>query len=110
MYKLTVYIPADSVETVKTAMFEAGGGRYDGYDCCCFQVEGMGQFRPLAGSEPYIGQTNEIEQVREFRVELVCSPETVHDVVSAMIQSHPYEVPAYDIVRMMTLADLAPTF
>ena len=44
------------------ACFEAGAGRIGNYDQCCWQVRGQGQFRPLAGSSPAIGEHGELER------------------------------------------------
>ena len=71
MYKITFYVPVTHVEQVKQAMFAAGAGRIGDYDCCAWQILGVGQFRPLAGATPFIGQLNTLEQVAEYKVEMV---------------------------------------
>ena len=103
MYKLSVFIPENNLEQVKQAMFDAGAGRIGDYDCCCWQVKGQGQFRPLDGSTPYIGKQGNIEVVEEYKVELVCGDDLVKDVIAAMKQAHPYEEPAYDVWRLEPL-------
>ena len=106
MYKLTVYIPASHVTQVKDALFGAGAGRYANYDCCAWQVLGEGQFRPLAGSHPYLGTPGELARVPEYRVEMLV-PETVAPAALAALKAaHPYEEPAYDLVRVWIAGDL----
>lgn len=100
MYKFTVYIPSKDKESVKTAMFMAGAGRIGNYDCCAFEVEGIGQFRPLDGANPYLGIVDKIEQVKEVRVEMVVDDKYIRDVVTAMKKAHPYETPAFDVIRV----------
>jgi len=100
MYKICVYVPEKSVETVKQALFDAGAGRIGNYDSCCWQTEGIGQFRPLAGSNPAIGSQGEVEFVREMKIELVCADELVAGVVQALRDSHPYEEPAFDVWQL----------
>ncbi len=100
MYKLNVYIPLKYKEVVKSAMFKQGAGNVGNYDSCCFEVIGMGQFRPLKGSQPHLGQQNIIEVVEEVRVELVVPDSKIHDVVKAMKEAHPYETVAYDVFKM----------
>ncbi len=100
MYKLTVYVPVAHVESVKEALFAAGAGRYAAYDRCCWQVLGQGQFRPLAGSDPFIGQAGVVEHVPEYRVEMICAEEAVAAVTAALRAAHPYEEPAFDFVRL----------
>ncbi len=102
MYKLGFYVPESHLEVVKDAVFAAGAGRIGDYDHCCWQVRGEGQFRPLEGSEPFIGQSGKVEHVEEYRVELVCPDHCVRAVVEAMVQAHPYEEPAWDLVKLVT--------
>jgi len=100
MFKICVYVPEKSVETVKQALFDAGAGRIGNYDSCCWQAEGTGQFRPLAGSNPTIGSQGKVEFVREVKVELVCEDELVAVAVQALRDSHPYEEPAFDVWQL----------
>ena len=102
MYKLGFYVPENHLEPVKQALFEAGAGRIGDYDNCCWQALGQGQFRPLAGSDPFIGSQGEVERVAEYRVEMVLSAEAVRAVVDALHRAHPYEEPAWDLVQLVT--------
>ncbi|ARU57539.1 hypothetical protein OLMES_3509 [Oleiphilus messinensis] len=100
MYKIVVYVPEENLDEVKNALFSSGAGKIGEYDKCCWQVKGVGQFRPLSGSNPYIGSQGEIEKVSEYRVELVCSDELIKPAILAMKKAHPYEEPAYDVWRL----------
>ncbi|MDD2088932.1 YqfO family protein [Pseudomonas guariconensis] len=100
MYKLAFFVPPSHVEVVKAAVFAAGGGRIGDYDHCAWQTQGLGQFRPLDGSQPYLGQTGQVEQVEEWKVELVVADELIAQVVAALKTSHPYETPAYEVWRL----------
>lgn len=100
MYKLAFFVPPSHVDMVKSAVFAAGGGRIGDYDHCAWQVLGQGQFRPLDGSQPYLGQTGVVEQVEEWKVELVVADDLITQVVAALKQSHPYETPAYEVWRL----------
>ncbi len=102
VYKIGFYVPAEGLQAVKQAMFEAGAGRIGDYDSCCWQALGHGQFRPLAGANPHIGEHGKVESVPEYRVEMVCEREVVRAVVDAMIAAHPYEEPAWDLVELVT--------
>ena len=103
MYKLCYYVPQSHLEITKQAVFDAGAGCIGDYDSCCWQVEGEGQFRPLPGSRPFLGRPGEVEQVKEYRVEMVCCDEHIAQVVAALKQAHPYEEPAYDLVSLVDL-------
>lgn len=105
MYKIAFYVPESHKEQVKSAMFEQGAGRFDGYDYCSWETQGTGQFRPLDGSQPFIGKANQVECVDEYRVEMICKQDLIKAVITALLESHPYEVPAYEVWPVMTLAD-----
>jgi hypothetical protein len=100
MYKLTVYIPATHLETVKNALFDAGAGRQGAYDRCAWQVLGQGQFRPLTGCSPFIGRVGSVATVDEYRVEMLCPEDRTAAVIRALRAAHPYETPAFDLVRL----------
>ncbi len=101
MLKLTVFIPEPHLERVKTALFAAGAGAtHPGYDHCCWQTPGQGQFRPLPDSAPFIGQAGKIETVAEYRVEMLCPAAAKAAVTAALLTAHPYEQPAYDWSRI----------
>ncbi|WP_411385536.1 NGG1p interacting factor NIF3 [Pseudomonas sp. MPB03] len=100
MYKLCFFVPDSHVDEVKSAVFAAGGGRIGDYDHCAWQVLGLGQFRPLDGSQPFIGEAGQVEQVEEWKVELVVADALIRPVVEALKQSHPYETPAFEVWRL----------
>lgn len=100
MYKLAFFVPPSHVDEIKSALFAAGAGRIGAYDQCAWQVLGHGQFRPLDGSQPFIGQSGEVERVEEWKVELVVADDLIQQVVAALKQSHPYEMPAYEVWRL----------
>ena len=69
---------------------------------CSWQVLGEGQFRPGENSQPFLGERDKIEQVPEFRVEMVCEDKVLAKAVKALRDSHPYEEPAYDYWQVNT--------
>ncbi|WP_201526289.1 NGG1p interacting factor NIF3 [Psychrobacter frigidicola] len=101
MYKLTVFIPDDALEAVKKALFTAGAGTIGNYQYCCWQVQGIGQFMPMAGSMPHIGSQDSLEAVSEWRVEMVVVEEAVNNVITALKEAHPYETPAYNVIKVL---------
>lgn len=103
MYKLCYFVPESHLSVTKQALFDAGAGKIGEYDSCAWQCEGQGQFRPLAGSDPFLGHHGELETVKEFKVELVCEDHLVRNAILALKQAHPYEEPAYEVYRMEAL-------
>ena len=100
MYKLCFYVPESHLKAVKQAVFAVGAGCIGAYDSCCWQVAGQGQFRPLDGSNPFIGATGTVETVTEYKVELVCADELIAPAVVALKGAHPYEEPAYQVWQL----------
>ncbi len=103
LHKLVFFVPTEHKEAVKQAVFDAGAGRYENYDCCAWETEGIGQFRSLAGSDPFIGKLNSIERVAETRVEIICDDAFVSTILRALIDAHPYETPAYEVWPILTI-------
>lgn len=100
MFKLVFFVPETHAERVKQAVFATGAGRIGDYEACCFTTRGQGQFRPLQGANPHLGQVGTLEFVDEFRIELVCKDELIHAAIAALRQAHPYEEPAFDAWRI----------
>lgn len=83
-------------------MFEVGAGKVGNYDCCAWQTRGEGQFRPLDGSTPFLGNQGQIETVIEYKLELVCEEPCLKAVIAALKRAHPYDEVAYTAIRTET--------
>ncbi|MFT6915995.1 MAG: hypothetical protein ACJAWL_002312 [Motiliproteus sp.] len=102
MLKLEYYVPYSHLDITQQALFAAGAGQIGDYAECCWVTEGLGQFRPLAGATPFIGQQGSVQKEPEMKVELVFSRALKQAVVTALKQSHPYETPAYQLISVET--------
>ncbi|WP_336963206.1 NGG1p interacting factor NIF3 [Acinetobacter pittii] len=103
MLKLIYYVPESHLESTKQAMFSAGAGGIGNYEHCAWQVKGIGQFKPVKGADPYIGELGELEQVEEWRVETIVIEENAKAVVKALKASHPYEEPAFEFIQIIEI-------
>jgi hypothetical protein len=103
MLKLCFYVPESHLERVKTALFSVGAGKIGRYDSCSWQTLGQGQFRPLEGSSPYLGQEGAVETVQEYKVEMVCDEALIKKVLDTLRRVHPYEEPVYDVMKLVEL-------
>lgn len=101
--KLVTFVPPADADRVIEALTAAGAGRIGDYEHCAYTVEGTGMFRPLPGATPHVGQVGELELVAERRVEMILPRGSRSAVVNALLASHPYEQPAFDVTE---LADL----
>jgi len=103
LFKIEFYVPPSHLEVVKEALFKAGAGKVGDYDMCCWQTLGQGQFKPGSESSPYQGALDQLEKIEEYKVELVCSAPELPLVVTALNKSHPYEEPAYSVIKLESL-------
>ena len=97
LLKLAVYVPHAQANQVREALFAAGAGQIGNYDACSYNTEGIGTFRANEHSNPFVGARNELHLEPETRIEVILPVYFKHKVINALVQSHPYEEPAYDI-------------
>lgn len=100
MYKLNFYVPVDAKERTKEALFAIGVGKFENYENCSWETLGSGQFRPIAGANPSIGEIDKLEVLQEYKVELICSDELIRLAIKTLKEVHPYEEVAYEVFRM----------
>jgi hypothetical protein len=99
--KLVVFVPAEALDRVRDALFEAGAGRIGEYERCSWYTEGTGTFRGGEGTQPAVGEAGREERVPELRLETVFPAEHRERVVRALRRAHPYEEPAFDVYEML---------
>lgn len=101
MLKLIYYVPESHLELTKTAIFQAGAGGIGNYEHCAWQVLGTGQFKPVKGANPFIGELDQLEQLPEWRVETIVLEQYASQVAKALKASHPYEEPAFEFIQIV---------
>src|SRR5690625_2477846 len=97
LFKIVIYVPHSHTEVVRNALSEAGAGHIGNYSHCTFQTSGEGTFKPLEGTNPYIGSKNKLEIVQEMKIESIINERNLSKVINAIIAAHPYEEVAYDV-------------
>ncbi len=98
--KLVTFVPEAHVEAVSRAVFAAGAGRIGQYTSCSFRSTGTGTFFGEAGTNPVVGQAGRLELAPEVRLEVITPMGSAEAVVKALRAVHPYEEPAFDLVRL----------
>lgn len=98
--KLVTFCPVKNADAVRKALFDAGGGNIGNYDHCSFNVEGNGTFRGNEASTPYVGQAGVDHVEKEVRIEIVFHGFRQKELISALLNTHPYEEVAYDIYKL----------
>lgn len=97
LLKLAVYTPLSHAAVVREALFAAGCGNIGNYDCCSYNVEGVGTFRAGEQANPFCGETGKLHNEPEVRMETILPAYKKNSVISALLKAHPYEEPAYDV-------------
>ena len=96
--KLVVFVPETHTQAVLDAAADAGGAGVGDYDRVAFLAPGTGTFRPLPGAHPHLGTVGDVEEVAEHRLEVEVPRRVLGAVVRAVLDAHPYEEVAYDLV------------
>jgi len=99
--KLIVFVPAEALDAVRDALFDAGAGRIGDYTRCSWYTEGTGTFLGGDDTNPTLGERGREERVAELRLETVYPAERHDDVVAALRRAHPYEEPAFDVYALL---------
>ncbi|PWT98045.1 MAG: Nif3-like dinuclear metal center hexameric protein [Bacteroidetes bacterium] len=100
LMKLYTFVPTEHASNVRRAMFEAGGGFIGAYSECSFNAEGVGTFKAGETTNPYVGEKGVQHQEKEVKIEVVFPAWCKDKLVKAMLEAHPYEEPAYDLLRL----------
>jgi hypothetical protein len=98
--KLVTFVPAEHVDSVSRALFGAGAGRIGKYTSCSFRAPGTGTFFGEEGANPVVGVAGKLEEAAELRLETLVPLDRAGSVVEALRSAHPYEEPAFDLVRL----------
>lgn len=100
LLKLVTYIPDSHLEKVREILFEAGAGHIGNYDQCSYQSEGYGTFRAGEEADPFCGNKGELHSESEIRLEVILPQHIKGKVLKSLIEAHPYEEPAFDLIPL----------
>ncbi len=100
LMELTTFVPREYLLQVQESLWQAGAGKLGAYESCSFICEGKGTFRPLATAKPFLGAVGSMSEEEEVRLSVVLPSANVGAVVKALLEAHPYEVPAYSLVAL----------
>jgi dinuclear metal center YbgI/SA1388 family protein len=100
LQKLVTFVPDEHKEKVMLSLFKAGAGQIGNYQNCSYQLEGLGTFEPDENANPFIGSAGKMEYVKEIRIEVIFPLHKASNVIKNLLESHPYETPAYDVFHL----------
>lgn len=95
--KVVTFVPAQAADQVAELMASAGAGVIGNYTRCSFRTEGTGAFFAGEGAHPQAGRRGELSREHEVRVEMSAPRARLEAVIDALVASHPYEEPAFDV-------------
>ena len=100
LLKLVTFVPADFIQQVRNALFEAGAGSIGNYDNCSYMSDGRGTFRANEKANPFVGEIQIEHTESEIRLEVIFPEYLKVKITNALLRSHPYEEPAYDFIAL----------
>lgn len=98
--KLVTFCPVAQVAALRTALFAAGAGNIGDYSETSYNGQGYGTFKADEGTQPFAGQTGIQHHEDETRLETVFLAQDERKVLLALLENHPYEEVAYDILAL----------
>jgi len=98
--KLVTYAPAEQVEKIRKALFDAGAGTIGNYEDCSFSSSGSGTYRGNKHSNPKIGERFEFVETTEIKIEVTYEKHLQAKLLAALFSNHPYEEVAYEIYSL----------
>ncbi len=107
LFQIAVYTPDSAVDDISQAVFSAGAGQIGNYSHCCNFFPVKAQFRPLAGSNPSIGELNKNTAVDEIKLEFFADSFNLNKVIRSIHKSHPYETP---VIAVYPLKQNSPDY
>lgn len=99
--KLEIFIPESHFPALQKALRDVDAGHIGRYDCCLSYSPVTGCWRPLSGTNPYIGKEGEISAAPELKVEVTCRTENARRTVEAVKAVHPYEEPVINVIPLL---------
>ena len=98
--KLEIFVPEEFALQLRDALAMIGVGVIGDYDHCVAMLPVRGFFRPLPGANPFEGEIGQIQETREYKMEVNCRRELVNDALQVIRRVHPYEEPLVNIIPL----------
>ena len=99
-YKLEIFIPESHFSDLQDVLREEDAGHIGNYDSCLSFSRVTSTWRPLEGTNPYIGKTGAISKEEELKVEVTVKEENLKKTVASIKQIHPYEEPVINVIPL----------
>lgn len=100
IFKLEIFIPESHFEILRKVLLNVDAGHIGKYDGCLSYSRVTGCWRPLEGTNPYMGTKGEFCMAEELKVEVCCKCEKLKETISAIKEVHPYEEPVINVIKL----------
>ena len=101
--KIEVFIPEDCLLKLREALQSVDAGHIGNYDSCFSASPVTGYWRPLEGTDPYLGKIGELSEEPEIKVEFTVTAERITETVAAIKAVHPYEEPVINLMPLLAV-------
>ncbi len=96
-YKVVIFVPEEYTSSILEKMSNAGGGKIGFYNSCSFRVPGKGTFFATEPASPKVGHKGKLETISEVRLEFEIAEEFLDQVITEVLDAHPYEEPVLEV-------------
>ena len=98
--KLEIFLPETHLEAVQEALWSVDAGHIGAYDRCMSWSRVHSCWRPLAGTDPFLGTPGELCRAEELKIEVCCLEERLEETLAAVRAAHPYEEPVINVIPL----------
>lgn len=99
--KLEIFIAESHFPQLQEVLHKVDVGHIGNYDYCLSYSNTLSTWRPLEGTNPYIGSVGELSQEQELKVEVTIRAENLDETLSAIRNVHPYEEPVINVIPLL---------
>ena len=99
-FKLEIFIPESHFQDLRKALKSADAGHIGNYDCCLSYSRVIGTWRPLSGTDPFIGEEGVISEEEELKVEVTVDGRKLNETIAAIKAVHPFEEPVINVIEL----------
>ena len=100
VYKLEIFLPESHFEAVQQALWAVDAGHIGAYDRCMSWSRVHSCWRPLEGTDPFLGTPGEVCQAEEIKLEVCCLGERLAETLAAVRAAHPAEEPLSNVIPL----------
>lgn len=106
IYKIEVYIPQNSLDNIKNALYKINVGNVGKYSHCMTWYDVKSCWTPQPGSQPYLGQIGLVEESDEVKLEFRCSDSELKETISIIKENHPYEEVGINVMPLFDINEI----